>query len=215
VLGDSLDVGQESLSTPHSGSQELPRGKGGSSVRGNFSQDRPVVSCKEKFDFSPGGPWTLRRAPLQPIGHGFSMTHMSNGSQPRSRCSLRRLSLLRADGSEIATNPVPSFLRAGEYPNAEKVLLTDYLRQSMSREAFVRMPVIPLPVIYVRQQGDWLQYWLVYFYDDPGLLGLGVHQADLEMIQLKVDGKGNVTSFAFSQHRSGVRGTTNQIEWAT
>ena len=53
----------------------------------------------------------------------------------------------------------------------------------------------------------WLQYWFLMYYDDPGLLGTdaGVHEGDLEMIELSLAGDGTPTTAVYAHHRSGYR----------
>jgi hypothetical protein len=52
------------------------------------------------------------------------------------------------------------------------------------------------------------------YYDDPGFLGFGVHEGDLEMIQLRLNAQGTPDAASYSQHRSGVRAAWNQLELA-
>jgi hypothetical protein len=52
------------------------------------------------------------------------------------------------------------------------------------------------------------------YYDDPGFLGFGRHEGDLEMIQLRLDAQGAPNAASYSQHRTGVRAAWNQLETA-
>jgi hypothetical protein len=59
---------------------------------------------------------------------------------------------------------------------------------------------------HVVQQSNgqtWLQYWFFYYYNDKNYLGIGLHEGDWEMIQIRLgrDGKPNAATFA--QHRDG------------
>jgi VPS62-like protein len=49
----------------------------------------------------------------------------------------------------------------------------------------------------------WLQYWFFYYYNDKNYLGIGLHEGDWEMIQIRLgrDEKPNTATFA--QHRDG------------
>jgi hypothetical protein len=52
------------------------------------------------------------------------------------------------------------------------------------------------------------------YYDDPGFLGFGRHEGDVEMIQLRLDATGVANAASYSQHRSGVRAAWGQLELA-
>jgi hypothetical protein len=61
--------------------------------------------------------------------------------------------------------------------------------------------------------GDvWLQYWLWYFYNDYQLaLGLGTHEGDWEMVQLRIrEGEPDVAVYA--QHRGGQKRAWADVE---
>ena len=63
----------------------------------------------------------------------------------------------------------------------------------------------------VEQDGlTWLQYWFFMYYDDPGFLGLGTHEGDVEMIQIRLDAAGQPDVVSYAQHRSGVRAPWNR-----
>jgi hypothetical protein len=50
--------------------------------------------------------------------------------------------------------------------------------------------------------GAWLQYWLFYTYNSKAALQtkLGVHEGDWEMIQVRVDGRGQAQEVTYAQH---------------
>jgi hypothetical protein len=58
----------------------------------------------------------------------------------------------------------------------------------------------------------WLQYWFVMYYDDPGMLGLGTHEGDLEMIQLALDDDDAPVTAVYAHHRSGFRVAFDEVE---
>ncbi len=58
----------------------------------------------------------------------------------------------------------------------------------------------------------WLQYWFMMYYDDPGLLGFGTHEGDLEMIQLALDADEQPATAVYAHHRSGYRVTFSEVE---
>jgi hypothetical protein len=58
----------------------------------------------------------------------------------------------------------------------------------------------------------WLQYWFIMYYDDPGLLGFGTHEGDLEMIQLAFGADDTPVSAVYAHHRSGFRVAYDEVE---
>jgi hypothetical protein len=58
----------------------------------------------------------------------------------------------------------------------------------------------------------WLQYWFVMYYDDPGLLGFGTHEGDLEMIQLALGSDDTPVTAVYAHHRSGFRVSYDEVE---
>jgi Vacuolar protein sorting-associated protein 62 len=58
-------------------------------------------------------------------------------------------------------------------------------------------------VVHQSNGQTWLQYWFFYYYNDKNYLGIGLHEGDWEMIQIRLgrDGKPNAATFA--QHRDG------------
>ena len=49
----------------------------------------------------------------------------------------------------------------------------------------------------------WLQYWFFYYYNDKNYLGMGLHEGDWEMIQIRVGGDAKPNAATFAQHRDG------------
>ena len=49
----------------------------------------------------------------------------------------------------------------------------------------------------------WLQYWFFYYYNDKNYFGIGLHEGDWEMIQLRLGGDGTPNAATFAQHREG------------
>jgi hypothetical protein len=58
----------------------------------------------------------------------------------------------------------------------------------------------------------WLQYWFMMYYDDPGMLGFGTHEGDLEMIQLALGSDDTPVTAVYAHHRSGFRVAYNEVE---
>ncbi len=63
----------------------------------------------------------------------------------------------------------------------------------------------------VREQTGftWLQYWFFYYYNDKNFLGIGLHEGDWEMIQIRLGRDGNPSTATFAQHRDG-----EALEWS-
>src|SRR3954454_19800586 len=51
----------------------------------------------------------------------------------------------------------------------------------------------------------WLQYWFFYYYNDKQFLGLGLHEGDWEMIQLRLAANGQPDVAPYAQHDGGER----------
>lgn len=102
--------------------------------------------------------------------------------------------VLARAGEELSLD----FLRAGTYPTGEEVRATDLIEAATDdyQDQYRRLRRENQHlrnVIYgrvVRQGAEvWLQYWFYYFFNDYQLAwGLGTHEGDWEMIQLKLDG---------------------------
>jgi hypothetical protein len=58
----------------------------------------------------------------------------------------------------------------------------------------------------------WLQYWFIMYYDDPGMLGFGTHEGDLEMIQLALGPDDTPITAVYAHHRSGFRVAYHEVE---
>jgi hypothetical protein len=151
-------------------------------------------------------------------------------------CSLvmpgRSNSLHRGDGTLIASAAPErgealleiGFLREGAYPNGEPVHDDDYLDEcggSHASDALAIRAGEPdfADVVYGRARRDregalWLQYWLFFYYEDKGLLGIERREGDWEMVQLRL-GEGNAPEAAtFAQHGGAERLHWDQLELA-
>lgn len=53
--------------------------------------------------------------------------------------------------------------------------------------------------------GHWLQYWFFYLYNDKAFLGIGLHEGDWEMVQVKLAADDKPREMAFAQHSHGQR----------
>jgi hypothetical protein len=58
----------------------------------------------------------------------------------------------------------------------------------------------------------WLQYWFFYYYNDKNFLGIGLHEGDWEMIQLRLGASGTPNAATFAQHNTGEAFTWSELE---
>ena len=58
----------------------------------------------------------------------------------------------------------------------------------------------------------WLQYWFFSYYNDKAFLGFGLHEGDLEMIQLRLGPGDEPDVVTFAQHSGGERADWAQVE---
>lgn len=125
-------------------------------------------------------------------------------------------SLHRADGSLIASvEPTRGeakldldFLGAS-YGDGSPARRGDYLGEcggSHAADALeMRRQDEGADVVYGRARRDeegsvWLQYWLFFYYDDRGMLGLEQRQGDWEMVQVRINAKGRPDAMTFPRH---------------
>jgi hypothetical protein len=137
--------------------------------------------------------------------------------------------LKRADGTVLAaagpsSGGVPqlslNFLHPQTYPTGQPVGATDYIAEVGSDYVTQARQMHALAGYankvhgrVVEQAGiTWLQYWFFMYYDDPSFLGLGTHEGDIEMIQLRLTPSGQPDVVSYAQHRSGVTANWNQVE---
>jgi hypothetical protein len=135
--------------------------------------------------------------------------------------------LKRHDGTVIATAGSATsaltlaFLQPTRYPNGLNVEATDYIdevgndyeTQARSMHAQSQYANKVHGRVVVDGTGvRWVQYWLIYYYYDPGFLGFGTHEGDIEMIQLRLDARGQPDAASYAQHGSGLRASWGQLE---
>lgn len=137
--------------------------------------------------------------------------------------------LKRADGTVLAAAGPPSggvpqlnlsFLRPGAYPTGQPVAATDYIAEvgsdyvTQAREMHALAGYANKVHGRVVEQAGvaWLQYWFFMYYDDPSFLGLGTHEGDIEMIQLRLAPNGQPDAVSYAQHRSGVSASWDEVE---
>ena len=137
--------------------------------------------------------------------------------------------LKRANGMIVAVSgpnagPLPqldlAFLHPTQYANGEAVQPTDYIAEVGTDYVNQARQMHSQPGYASKAHGrvvgqagvTWLQYWFFMYYDDPGFLGAGTHEGDLEMIQLRLNAEGEPDVVTYAQHRSGVTANWNQVE---
>jgi len=58
----------------------------------------------------------------------------------------------------------------------------------------------------------WLQYWFFYYYNNKAFLGIGLHEGDWEMMQVRLDRQYKPNVLTYSQHRQGARASWASVE---
>jgi hypothetical protein len=130
--------------------------------------------------------------------------------------------VIAAAGSQTTNTPTLTlaFLQPEVYPTGESVEQTDFIVEtgsdyvSQAREMHAR-PGYANKVhgrVVAEAGTTWLQYWFFMYYDDPGFLGFGTHEGDIEMIQLRLGDTGVPDAVSYSQHRSGVSAAWTNVE---
>jgi hypothetical protein len=144
-------------------------------------------------------------------------------------CSLalpgRCNTLHRADGTLIAaTKPRDGeakldldFLGGPVYANGAPALEGDYLGECGASPAADALELRRRPgrsdVVYGRARHDedgrlWLQYWLFFYFDDKGLLGIEGHEGDWEVLQIRIGEDGLPDAATFVRH-----GNPDSLDW--
>jgi len=60
----------------------------------------------------------------------------------------------------------------------------------------------------------WLQYWFFYYYNNKAFMGIGLHEGDWEMMQIRLDRQNKPNVLTCSQHREGGRASWASVERA-
>jgi hypothetical protein len=66
----------------------------------------------------------------------------------------------------------------------------------------------------VREEGGsiWLQYWFFYYWNNKAFLGVGLHEGDWEMVQVRLDSRERPQAVTFAQHEHGERCPWSRVE---
>lgn len=116
-------------------------------------------------------------------------------ANPHSRLSQAHGKTIASAADELSL----SFLRPKRYPNGQTVEPTDFIESTSGdyRRQYAELRTAHRDfrnVLYARSAESrsrlWLQYWFFYFFNDYQLAwGIGVHEGDWEMIQLRMIGQ--------------------------
>jgi hypothetical protein len=127
--------------------------------------------------------------------------------------------LASADGAPAALNI--EFLAADSYLSGAPVRDTDYL-DAVGRDYVAdarRMHGLADygDRIYGRKTTDaagsrWLQYWFFAYYNNKSFLGIGLHEGDWEMIQIRLGANDEPDEVTFAQHAHGERRSWPELE---
>jgi hypothetical protein len=129
--------------------------------------------------------------------------------------------LKRADGAVLASASGGrrrarldlDFLRWPKYADGAKAAGSDFVDAvghdyvAQAREMH-RPPFADRIHGHVARDDDglrYLQYWFFYLYNNKAFLGIGLHEGDWEMVQVKLDATGKPKEMAFAQHTHGQR----------
>jgi len=136
---------------------------------------------------------------------------------------LRRADTGNARGEVLATGAqlTLAFLAAKKYGSGADVRDTDLIGNPHRnyREQYVALRQAR-PELRNRMYGHaveaggrlWLQYWLYYFYNDYNLaLGIGLHEGDWEMVQLRMHGDEPDVA-VYAQHRQAEQRPWAEVE---
>lgn len=112
------------------------------------------------------------------------------------------------------------FLGAPTYANGHLARRGDYLDECGGSHAAdaraLRRGDGNSDVVYGRAKHEggrlWLQYWFFYYYNDKGLLNVGQHEGDWEMIQLRMGAGEEPDAVTYGQHGGGERAAWEEVE---
>ncbi|HWB69163.1 MAG TPA: patatin-like phospholipase family protein, partial [Solirubrobacterales bacterium] len=115
------------------------------------------------------------------------------------------------------------FLGAPAYANGQPASRSDYLDECGGSHAAdsrrLRRTNGNNDVVYGRAKREgghlWLQYWFFYYYNDKGLLNVGQHEGDWEMIQLRLGPGDEPDAATYGHHGTGERAGWEEVETHT
>jgi hypothetical protein len=113
------------------------------------------------------------------------------------------------------------FLTGTSYPGGRAVSRDDLVdetgREYVADAAHMHVQPGYADQVYghaVRDEQDriWLQYWFFYYYNNKAFLGIGLHEGDWEMIQIRLNRAGRPNVATYAQHREGERASWSDVE---
>lgn len=125
--------------------------------------------------------------------------------------------LRRANGTQVP-RPRTKYLVPREYPDGIKVSRQDDL--DIEGRDYVGFGKLTHErygdVCYgrVARGGTFvfLQYWFFYVYNDKQFMGVGLHEGDWEMVQIRLGADEDPDAMTFAQHNYGHRRSWGQVE---
>lgn len=170
----------------------------------------PVIQYDSMEGYSADSVATMTDCATSKSPHGNVLDHggseLAAASPPAGEAKLD-LKFLRGDRyPDVAGTPVgvdDNLDVVGKEYLAEAHAM--HLRPGMANQVYGH-------VVTDREGHLWLQYWFFYYYNDKAMLGMGLHEGDWEMVQLRI-GAGGVPDVAtFAQHRRGERCDWAEVE---
>lgn len=156
-----------------------------------------------------------------------SVATMTDCSTPRNR----RGNVLSHAGRELAAVEPPAgeakldlaFLHPGHYPDPAhtEVAVEDFIdvvgKEYIGEAHAMHLRPGMADQIYGHSITDrtgrpWLQYWFFYYYNDKAMLGMGLHEGDWEMVQLRIGPGGEPDVATYAQHSHGERTDWAEVE---
>ncbi len=170
----------------------------------------PFVQYDSLEVYSADSPATMSDCETVAHPHGNVLVH--GGHELAAAGATRREAVL-----DLA------FLHGGHYPDAPHtaVAADDYIdvvgkEYIAEAHAMHLLPGVANQVYghaaHDREGGLWLQYWFFYYYNDKASLGMGLHEGDWEMVQLRIGASGEPDVVTYAQHKRGERCAWEDVE---
>ena len=170
----------------------------------------PFVQYDSLEAYSADSPATMADCKTATNPHGNLLVH--GGHELAAAGATRREAVL-----DLA------FLHGGHYPDpAHTVVATDDYIDVVGKEYIAEahaMHLLPGMADQVyghavrdRENALWLQYWFFYYYNDKALLGMGRHEGDWEMVQLRIGAGEEPDVVTYAQHKRGERCAWEDVE---
>jgi hypothetical protein len=143
--------------------------------------------------------------------------------QGNTLCQDSRKPLAEAKPAAGVSKLELSFLRSGNYADAAETPVDrdDYIDAVGKNYVAASRAIHTRPgyadQVYGHAKKDregalWLQYWFFYYYNDKALLGVGLHEGDWEMVQLRLGADREPDAATYAQHSHGERCGWEEVE---